>query len=233
MVMPVIFFSSAICRSESTSIPSTPTSFIRRTASRLSTGPVSSISRYSPSLSSPIPSGLAKDMIMWGLYPPVNAIGISARRITFWKYRITSRCPIKRRTPYFLNLILAFNTDTSSETCGSAAGTLLPAVRGHGFIYCTLPLPAEKGTAQADIDKIPGKDLVFSTHPLIVEIDIHTGVVKGLHPQVIAEGLRPGIKQAAQAVGLFDHFSHSSVAPGHDAFQHRAPGVVPVIFQAL
>ena len=83
--MPVIFFSSAICRRLSTSMPSTPASFILRTASRLAIGSVSSISRYSPSLSRPIPRGLAKDMIMWGLNPPVKAMGMSALRITFWK----------------------------------------------------------------------------------------------------------------------------------------------------
>ena len=41
------------------------------------------MSKYSPSLVSPMPSGLANDMIIWGLYPVVNAIGISARRMTF------------------------------------------------------------------------------------------------------------------------------------------------------
>lgn len=38
-----------------------------------------------PSLVTPTPSGCANDMIICGLYPVVNAIGISARRIAFWK----------------------------------------------------------------------------------------------------------------------------------------------------
>ena len=81
--MPLAFFSSLICRKLTTSSPSGMTAFSAWTAREEGTGSLSSMSMYSPSLVRPMPRGWAKDMIMWGLYPPVKAMGMSALLIAF------------------------------------------------------------------------------------------------------------------------------------------------------
>ena len=63
--------------------PSAISRFSRSTISSQGIFSVSSMSKYSARLSIPTPRGAAKDMIIWGLYPPEKAAGSSDRLTAF------------------------------------------------------------------------------------------------------------------------------------------------------
>src|SRR5699024_10043036 len=105
---------------------------------------------------------------------------------------MTSRWPMKRRVPYLRNLILTFNADPSFPLCHAAAGTLLPAVWCDFAFHGSLPLSSQELLCHADIDKVPGEDLVCVSLPLVVKGDVHACLFKGFQPFFIVKILAPG-----------------------------------------
>ena len=63
--------------------------------------------------------------------------------------------------PYFRNLILAFNTDTSSPSCGTTAGTLHSAVRCYFSFHSFVPFFSQEFFRNTNINEIPREHFIF------------------------------------------------------------------------
>ena len=114
-----------------------------------------------------------------------------------------------------------------------AAAACLPAVWCEDRPVCLFPFIPEKITPHADLNKVPGENLVLFPLSQGVKIHVHADVGRGLFPAVIIPGLQPAVKQSPQAVSLRDQVRRPAVAAGKNPLQIDHRRIMPAVSYTL
>ena len=80
-----------------------------------------------------------------------------------------------------------------------------PAIRSKLPILSFHEFRLEKTAADATVNMIPGKNLIYSTYPGCIKIRGNVVSVKRVHPNIVIKLILPGIKLSPFSPCCFDH----------------------------
>ena len=91
----------------------------------------------------------------------------------------------------------------------------------------------KKSLEHADIDNVPGQDLIICSVPEEIEIEIEPVLIESFKPAVQIEVFKPGLKSSAFFEYRFYNISDPEIASRQDPFNDRCLRVMSVVCDAF